>query len=114
AVRHNIAVFNVDQPGRARSGFDRTVIHEGESLIGTDDARARQLIPSLGGNSDAATWTAWYGHIIPAGTNIVTGTMIRHGDPGDPDPAETNPPSEGHGNYPPAVPIPPWIAPLTR
>src|SRR6185437_16076711 len=28
-------------------------------------------------------------------------------DPGDPDPAETNPPSEGHGNYPPAFPIPP-------
>src|SRR6185295_184647 len=43
----------------------------------------------------------------PAGSNIVNGTMIRHGDPGDPDPAETNPPSEGHGNYPPAFPIPP-------
>ena len=26
--------------------------------------------------------------------------MIRHGDPGDPDPAETNPPSEAHGNLP--------------
>ena len=33
--------------------------------------------------------------------------MIRHGDPGDPHPPETNPPSDAHGNYPPAFPIPP-------
>ena len=34
--------------------------------------------------------------------------MIRHGDPGDPDPAENSAePSQAHGVYPPAFPIPP-------
>ena len=33
--------------------------------------------------------------------------MIRHGDPGDPDPAENSQPSPAHGNYPPKFPIPP-------
>jgi len=108
AVRHNLAVFNVDQPGRARSGFDRSVIHEGASLIATNPAAAAAMIPSFGGAADENTWTNWYGHIIPDGTNIVTGTMIRHGDPGDPDPPEDfSNPSQAHGNYPPAFPIPP-------
>src|SRR5438094_2507254 len=108
AVRNNLAIFWVDQPGRGRSGFDRSVIHEGESLIATNPAAAAAMIPSFGGASDGATWTSWYGHIIPAGTDIVTRTMIRHGDPGDPQPPEDfSNPSEAHGSYPPAFPIPP-------
>jgi len=72
-----------------------------------DVAGGLALLPDIPTSSSDGTWRLWFGHMIPAGSNIVNGTMIRHGDPGDPDPAETNPPSEGHGNYPPAFPIPP-------
>ena len=67
------------------------------------------LVPSSFGRiTDDGAWTTWFGHMVPAGTDITTGKMIRHGDPGDPDPAE-NPaePSQAHGVYPPAFPIPP-------
>lgn len=103
AVRNKLATFNVDQPGRGRSGFDQSVILEAKATGNWN------LIPSSFGRiTDNGAWTAWFGHIVPAGTDIVTGTMIRHGDPGDPDPAE-NPaePSQAHGVYPPAFPIPP-------
>jgi hypothetical protein len=102
AVRHGLATFIMDQAGRARSGFDRSVFHEAR-VTGN-----LSLIPTLGGGSSNNIWTSWFGHIIPAGTNIVTGTMIRHGDPGDPDlPEDFSLPSSKHGNYPPAYPIPP-------
>jgi hypothetical protein len=65
------------------------------------------LLPTFGEPAPSTIWTSWFGHIIPAGSNIITGTMIRHGDLGDPNTAATDPPSEGHGNYPPAYPIPP-------
>jgi len=100
AVQNNLSTFVVDQAGRGRSGFDQSVLHEAR-VTGN-----LSLIPTIGGGG-SSIWTSWFGHIIPAGTNILNGTMIRHGDPGDPDPAETAPPSEGHGNYPPAYPIPP-------
>ena len=103
AVRRNYATFVVDLPGRGRSGFDSTVINK---------ARATGnlvLLPAngVGEATSEGLWTSFLGQVIPAGSNILNGTMIRHGDPGDPDPAETNPPSEGHGNYPPTFPIPP-------
>lgn len=102
AVRNGLATFIVDQPGRGRSGFDRSVFHEAK-VTGN-----LTLIPTLGGGSSNNIWTSWFGHLIPTGSNIVNGTMIRHGDPGDPDPAE-NPslPGQAHGKYPPAYPIPP-------
>jgi hypothetical protein len=102
AVRNNYATFVVDQPGRGRSGFDSTVLNE---AIATSNLGL--LPPSFGEGAPSSIWTNWFGHIIPAGSNISNGTMIRHGDPGDPDPAETDPPSQGHGNYPPKYPIPP-------
>jgi hypothetical protein len=82
-VRHGIPTYVVDQSGRARSGFDKSVIHEGESLIATNPAAAQSLIPTLGGSTSSA-WNSWFGHIIPAGTDITTGQMVRHGAPGDP------------------------------
>lgn len=101
AVKNNYATFVVDQPGRGRSGFDASVINKARV---TNDAASLPVIsePACDGH-----WRSWFGHFIPEGSNIVTGTMIRHGDPGDPHPAETDPPSEAHGNYPPAYPIPP-------
>jgi hypothetical protein len=103
AVRNKLATFVVDQPGRGRSGFDQSVLLEAKATGNWD------LIPSSFGRiTDDGAWTTWFGHIVPAGTDITTGKMIRHGDPGDPDPAE-NPaePSQAHGAYPPAFPIPP-------
>jgi hypothetical protein len=102
ALRHNLATFVMDQPGRGRSGFDQSVLHEAR-ITGNLD-----LIPTIGRISDNGAWTAWFGHLTPDGSTILDGTMIRHGDPGDPHPAEDPAnPSEAHGNYPPAYPIPP-------
>jgi hypothetical protein len=103
AVRNRLATFVVDQPGRGRSGFDQSVLLEAKATGNWD------LVPSSFGRiTDDGAWTTWFGHIVPAGTDITTGKMIRHGDPGDPDPGE-NPaePSQAHGAYPPAFPIPP-------
>ncbi len=100
AVQNNLSTFVVDQAGRGRSGFDQSVLHEARVTNNL------ALIPTIGGGG-SSIWTSWFGHIIPTGTTILNGTIIRHGDPGDPDPAETTPPSEGHGTYPPAYPIPP-------
>jgi hypothetical protein len=103
AVRNRLATFVVDQPGRGRSGFDQSVLLEAKATGNWN------LVPSSFGRiTDDGAWTSWFGHIVPAGTDITTGKMIRHGDPGDPDPAE-NPaePSPAHGVYRPAFPIPP-------
>ena len=104
AVGRNYATFVVDRPGYGRSGFDSTVLNE---------ARATNnlaLIPNIA-ESTSDIWfntgQRGFGLIIPSGSNIITGTMIRHGDPGDPRMPETDPPSDFHGAYPPAFPIPP-------
>ncbi|HEX9284516.1 MAG TPA: hypothetical protein VF879_02505 [Nitrospirales bacterium] len=102
AVRNHLATFVMDQPGRGRSGFDESVLHEAR-ITGN-----LTLIPSIGRITDNGAWTTWFGHLLPAGATILNGTLIRHGDAGDPDPAEDPAnPSEAHGNYPPAYPIPP-------
>ena len=103
AVRNDLATFVVDQPGRGRSGFDQSVLLEAKATGNWN------LVPSSFGRiTDDGAWTTWFGHIVPTGADITTGRMIRHGDPDDPDPAE-NPaePSQAHGVYPPAFPIPP-------
>ena len=80
-VRNGVPTYVVDQAGRGRSGFDQTVIHEGEALIAAGQhAAALSLIPTLGGSTSTA-WTSWFGHIVPAGTDITTGDMVRHGAP---------------------------------
>ena len=103
AVRNHLATFVVDQPGRGRSGFDQSVLHEAKATGNWD------LVPSSFGRiSDNRAWTAWFGHLIPDGTGILDGTLIRHGDPGDPHAADDpGRPTEAHGAYPPAFPIPP-------
>jgi hypothetical protein len=100
AVRHNLASFVMDQPGRGRSGFDQSVLHEAKATRNWD------MVPTFGRVTDNGAWTQWFGHII-AGSTIMDGKMIRHGDPGDPDPAENARPSPAHGNYSPKFPIPP-------
>jgi hypothetical protein len=101
AVSNNLATFVMDQPGRGRSGFDQSVLHEAR-ITGN-----LSLIPTIGRITDNGAWTSWFGHLIN-GVSILDGSLIRHGDPGDPQPPEDpNNPSEAHGNYPPAFPIPP-------
>jgi hypothetical protein len=84
-VRQGISTYIVDQAGRGRSGFDESVIHEAAAMIKNGDvAGGTAKIPSFGRITDNGAWTAWFGHLVPAGSTILTGTLIRHGDPGDP------------------------------
>jgi hypothetical protein len=84
-VRKGISTYVVDQSGRGRSGFDESVIHEAAALIKNgDSAKGQAMLPAFGRITDNGAWTAWFGHLIPTGSNILTGKLIRHGDPGDP------------------------------
>jgi hypothetical protein len=100
-VRNGISTYIVDQAGRGRSGFDESVIHEAAAMVRNGDVvNGAAKIPSFGRITDNGAWQAWFGHLSPAGSNILTGTMIRHGDPGDP-PTDTS-----HGkDYFPAYPL---------
>src|SRR6266852_2875713 len=77
-VRKGISTYLVDQAGRGRSGFDAAMIRNGDAANGVN------LIPGFGRITDNGAWTAWFGHLVPPGSTILTGTLIRHGDPGDP------------------------------
>ncbi len=101
-VRKGISCYLVDQAGRGRSGFDESVFQEGTADIRRGDVQAGlALIPGLQRITDNGAWTNWFGHLVPAGSNILTGKLIRHGDPGDP-PTD----SAIHGSdYTPAYPL---------
>src|SRR5580658_8182261 len=101
-VRKGISTYLVDQAGRGRSGFDESVINEAAATVkGGDAAKGAAMIPALARITDNGAWTAWFGHLIPSGSTILTGTLIQHGEPGDP-PTDAN----IHGNdYRPAYPI---------
>lgn len=84
-ARKGISTYTVDQPGRGRSGFDQSVIHEAEYLytIG-DTAGGAALLPSIGRISSNGAWTAWFGHRVFPGTcttntDILTGELVLHG-----------------------------------
>lgn len=96
-VRQGISTYIVDQAGRGRSGFDESVIHEAAAMIRNGDvANGTAKIPGFGRITDNGAWTAWFGHLSPPGSNILTGTLIRHGDPGDP----ATDTSHGKGYFP--------------
>ena len=93
-VRKGVSTYVVDQSGRGRSGFDQSVIHEAEARLGSGDVKgAAELLPSFGRITDNGAWTAWFGHLVPAGSTVLTGTLIPHGDAADPQP---NPDSYKH------------------
>ncbi|HEV8414087.1 MAG TPA: hypothetical protein VGQ49_10865 [Bryobacteraceae bacterium] len=101
-VRKGISTYLVDQAGRGRSGFDESVLHEAAALIrGGDVTKGLPMIPAFGRITDNVAWTQWFGHLIPEGSTILNGTLIQHGDPGDPpsdDATHTN-------DYRPAYPF---------
>lgn len=86
-VRKGVPSYVVDQAGRGRSGFDESVIHEGEARIADGDvAGGTELIPAFGRITDDGAWTNWFGHLVPANSTILTGTLVPHGDTADPNP----------------------------
>jgi hypothetical protein len=86
-VRKGISTYVVDQAGRGRSGFDHSVLHEAEARLESGDAKtAAELMPSFGRITDNGAWAAWFGHLVPDQSTILTGTLVPHGDPKDPSP----------------------------
>jgi hypothetical protein len=86
-VRNGVPSYVVDQAGRGRSGFDESVIHEGEArLAAGDSGAAAELIPGFGRITDDGAWTQWFGHLVPANSTILTGKLVPHGDAADPNP----------------------------
>jgi hypothetical protein len=86
-VRKGVPTYVVDQAGRGRSGFDESVIHEGEAIVSSGDVnRGTEMIPAFGRITDDGAWTNWFGHLVPANSTILTGRLIPHGDPADPNP----------------------------
>ena len=86
-VRKGVSSYIVDQSGRGRSGFDESVIHEGEARIGAGDSKAgTELIPGFARIANDTAWTNWFGHLVPAESTIRTGRLIPHGDSADPNP----------------------------
>ena len=84
-VRKGVATYVVDQSGRGRSGFDQSVLHEAEArLFAGDRDGATALLPTFPRITDNGAWQAWFGHLLPADATIVSGTLIPHGAPGDP------------------------------
>ena len=84
-VRKGLPVFIVDQAGRGRSGFDESVIHEGERLMLDGDlAGGSTLTPNFGRITSNGAWTAWFGHLVERGTctpttDILAGELQPHG-----------------------------------
>jgi len=96
-VRKGLSTYLVDQAGRGRSGFDESVIHEAAVLLKNGDIQAgAPLMPAFGRISDNTAWTNWFGQLLPQGSTILNGNLVRHGDPGD---------TEHSEHYFPAFPI---------
>jgi hypothetical protein len=86
-VRKGVSTYVVDQAGRGRSGFDQSVLHEAAARIERGDAKgAAEQLPSFGRITDNGAWTAWFGHLVPEKSTVLTGTLIPHGDAKDPNP----------------------------
>jgi len=84
-VRKGNPTYIVDQAGRGRSGFDESVINEGEVKITKGDLTGgMELLPRISRITDDGAWTTWFGHLVPENSTILNGHLIRHGDPGDP------------------------------
>jgi hypothetical protein len=100
-VRKGVSTYVVDQSGRGRSGFDQSVLHEAEAkMLAGDVKAAAELIPNFGRITDNGAWTAWFGHLLPAGSNITNGTLFPHGGSNDPEK-----PTDGRPHVAPKFPL---------
>ena len=101
-VRNGISTYIVDQAGRGRSGFDESVIHEAASMIRSGDVqKGTARDPQLRQNYRQRRLDRLVRTPHAAGSTILTGTLIRHGDPGDP----PNDDASHKDTYFPAYPI---------
>jgi hypothetical protein len=81
-VRKGISTYLVDQAGRGRSGFDESVILEAAAMIKNGDTEhGLPMIPPFARITDNGAWTRWFGQLTPPGSTILTGKLVRHGDP---------------------------------
>lgn len=86
-VRKGVPSYIVDQAGRGRSGFDASVIHDGESRIAAGDLSAgMEMIPGFPRIADDSAWTTWFGHLVPSNSTVLTGTLVPHAHSRDPNP----------------------------
>ena len=100
-VRKGVPTYVVDQSGRGRSGFDQSVLHEAEAkMVAGDVKTAAELIPNFGRITDNGAWTAWFGHLLPAGSNVTNGTLVPHADSRDPEK-----PTDGRPHVAPKFPL---------
>ena len=100
-VRKGVSTYVVDQSGRGRSGFDQSVLQEAEArMLAGDTKTAADLIPNFGRITDNGAWTAWFGHLLPAGSNVTNGTLVPHGDSRDPEK-----PTDGRPHVAPKFPL---------
>ena len=80
--------YVVDQAGRGRPGSTEVGHSRGakrKSKKG-DIKGGTELPPSFGRITDDGAWTAWFGHLVPPNSTILTGTLIPRGDHADPNP----------------------------
>jgi hypothetical protein len=100
-VRKGVSTYVVDQSGRGRSGFDQSVLHAAEAkMLAGDVKAAAELIPNFGRITDNGAWTAWFGHLLPAGSNVTNGTLVPHADSRDPEK-----PTDGRPHVAPKFPL---------
>jgi len=98
-VRNGVPTYVVDQPGRGRSGFDHTPIHEAVDRLNNNDIPgALALLPGGGtlnpfgfAHEGTVGWAAWFGHFVPSAgdrfdEDVTLSDMVRHGDAAYPDP----------------------------
>ena len=74
---------NERQGCRRQAPYDVHVSPKVPSAAGNRDAAAA-LLPAFGRITDTGAWTAWFGHLVPAGSTIETGRLIPHGSAEDP------------------------------
>lgn len=93
-VRHGVPTYVVDQPGRGRSGFDHTPIHEAVHLLDQGDiAGAKALLPGGGtvrrfgfAHEGTVGWGVWFGAFVPSSggffdEDVTASMMVRNGAP---------------------------------
>ena len=100
-VRHGVPSYVVDQAGRGRSGFDQSVLHEAEAKLAAGDTKAAaDLIPAFGRITDNGAFNVWFGHMVPAGADVLHGKLVPHADAED-----TDPKPDAYKHVPPNFPI---------
>ena len=93
-VRNGVASYVVDQAGRGRSGFDQSSFTKPKPVRNGDANGEREPAPRLGSDHGQRCMDRWFGHLLPAGSTILKGTVMPHRDPADPFPRPESSPTD--------------------